>query len=689
MTDQTVSGDAGAYQIGAPISRSASSEVFAAVERATGAACVVKTYADAAQATREARALAALDGARAPQLLSRRTVNGRPALVMELLPGRTLEAWADEASGEEREAQLGAILAGLADALAEVHAKGLAHGDLKPDHVMVGGDGRVRLLDFASSAAAGDHASAAGARWLTPGYSAPECDPNAPDDPPLGAWSDYFSTGAILFWLAEGRAPEAGDLDRPPAGETGLAEAARRLLRREPSDRPLTAEEFRAVLLADVEPDETTVVPAVEARIADPRDPIPPTVRVRRRLPGELPKPPVVEAPERAGGANWLAIAASLAVLAAAGWGGYTYGWPLYQKLYKKVWVVDPSGAGDARTLAEALDRAGPDVQILLAAGEHAAAPIVNRAVALAPFEMTAEPPVISGGAEPCLRLTGARVHLSGLKVARTSHPEIGGCLIVEGGEAVLSDVAIERAQRAGLVIGGGASVRLSQVEVSNPNGAGVVIEGGATVEAEGLIVGGATGPGAAVVGGGSLTGAEVKIIAAGASGIAVGEGGHVSLTASEVDGAGGTGVELTEGAEATLADMLIDSSTGAGVALYDGARLTMTGGTITGSALSGVYADGAAHLTLLGTKVVESGEHGVLLLGLKGGEVEGATITGAKGIGLGVFPGVEVVLKDNTLSDNEGGDVIDARPPKSEEKPESAPADETAATSDETGKTE
>lgn len=682
MTDQTLSGNADAFEIGAAISRSDSAELFEATERATGAACVLKVYADAGQATREARALAALDGARAPQLLSRRTVNGRPALVMERAPGRTLEDWAASTPAGDREARLGAILAGLADALAEVHARGLAHGDLKPDHVLIGEDGCVRLIDFASAAAAGERASASGARWLTPGYSAPECDPAAPGDQPLGAWSDYFSVGAILFWLAEGHAPAEGDLDRPPSGLEGLAEAARRLLRREPSDRPLTGEEFRAVLLADMEVVEG---PTETAAVADPRDPIPPTVRVRRRLPGQLPDPPAVGAPRRAGGPNWLAVAASLALLLAAGGAGYVYGWPIYQKLYKTDWVVDRTGAGDALTLAEALNRAGPDVRILLAAGEHPAAPIENRSVALGPVEGLAEPPVIVGGAERCLMLTGARAHLSGLKIARTSHPENGGCLIVQGGEAVLAGTAIERAQGAGLVIRGGATVRLSQVEVSNPNGAGLALEGGAEVEAAGLIVGGATGPGAVIDGGASLTGAGVKLIAAGASGLAVGGGGRVSLTGSEVDGAAGTGVELTEGAEADLTDMLIDSSGGAGVALYDGARLRMTGGTVAGSALTGVYAEGAARLTLTGVKVAESGEHGVLLLGLKGGEIAGAEIAGSKGVGLGVFPGVEVELRENMFADNAGGDVIDARPPETGGKP----AEETGAKADDTGKTE
>ncbi len=701
MTDQNLPREAGAFEIGDSISRSNSSEVFASIESATGAPCIVKRYVEATQATREARALSMLDGERAPQLLSRRTVEGAPSLVMERLRGRTLERWVADSDGPARESGISAVLSSLADALDHVHAKGLVHGDLKPDHIVLEPGGRVRLLDFASASAAGDRASASDVRWLTPGYAAPECHPDFSGDERLGAWTDYFSVGAILFWLAQGRAPQEADLDRPPSGEGGLAEAARRLLRREPSDRPLSAEEFRKTLLTKYEPaenhpepeskpesepvvvDETTVVPGAPEPeppiFADSRDPIPPTERVRRRLPGQLPEPPRVEAPRREGGASWLAITACLAVLAAAGWAGYTYGWPLYQKLYKKDWLVDPTGAGDALTIAEALDRAGLDIEIQLAAGEHPAAPIANRSVALGPADGAATAPVIIGGDEPCMRLQDARVHLAGVSIARIGDAATGGCVEIRGGEAILANVALEGAAADGLTVGNGANVRLSALEISNPKGGGLIVSTGGEVSAEGIIVGGAMGAGVVVDGGGYFTGSEVKIIAPKSTGLAVGGGADVTLNASEIDGAGETGVELTEGADVLLQDMLIDSATGAGVALYDGARFEMLGGTITGSALSGVFADGAAQLTLSGTKIVESKEHGVLLLGLKDGRISGAEITGNEGIGLGVFPGVEVELSENRVTDNKGGDLIDARP----KDPAETPADATTAPPD------
>lgn len=71
---------------------------------------------------------------------------GRVWVAMEFVPGRTLRAWVeDEAPGPKQR------LAAWIDAgrgLAAVHALGLVHRDVKPDNVLMGEDGRVRLIDF-------------------------------------------------------------------------------------------------------------------------------------------------------------------------------------------------------------------------------------------------------------------------------------------------------------------------------------------------------------------------------------------------------------------------------------------------------------------------------------------------------------------------------------------------------------
>ena len=97
---------------------------------------------------------------------------GRVWIAMEYVEGRTLRAWATTDPGPR--AQLDAWLA-AGRGLAEVHRAGLVHRDIKPDNVLIGDDGRVRLVDFGLVRALPDAGTSAAS--LSDGHSGGESGP--------------------------------------------------------------------------------------------------------------------------------------------------------------------------------------------------------------------------------------------------------------------------------------------------------------------------------------------------------------------------------------------------------------------------------------------------------------------------------------------------------------------------------
>jgi len=95
---------------------------------------------------REARAASALNHPNIITIYEIESAEGRDFLVMELVPGKSLDALIPRQG--MRLSEVLRIAIPVADALAAAHAKGIIHRDLKPANVMVGADGAVRVLDF-------------------------------------------------------------------------------------------------------------------------------------------------------------------------------------------------------------------------------------------------------------------------------------------------------------------------------------------------------------------------------------------------------------------------------------------------------------------------------------------------------------------------------------------------------------
>lgn len=173
-------------------------------------------------------------------------------VAMELVQGRTLRQWLQAAPRSWRE-----VLAVLLDAgrgLAAAHAAGLVHRDFKPDNVLIGDDGRVRVADFGlvlraeDSKEEGDPSGAMG----TPSYMAPESLRGEPAD----ARTDQYGFCVTVWEALHGERPfdEEGRLRDAPVDRRvpwRLRQALQRGLSSDPGGRFPSMDELLAVLDLD------------------------------------------------------------------------------------------------------------------------------------------------------------------------------------------------------------------------------------------------------------------------------------------------------------------------------------------------------------------------------------------------------------------------------------------------------
>jgi eukaryotic-like serine/threonine-protein kinase len=144
----------------------------------------------------EARAVSRLTHPHVVPVFEADEEDGQSYLVFEYVQGPTLyEQRKHRPSLPPREAVQ--LLIGVLDALAAAHAQGIVHRDLKPSNVLLGSDGRPRVMDFgiAARVAQGD-----GRIVGTPGYMSPEA---ARGEAPLPQM-DVFSAGVMLGELLAG-----------------------------------------------------------------------------------------------------------------------------------------------------------------------------------------------------------------------------------------------------------------------------------------------------------------------------------------------------------------------------------------------------------------------------------------------------------------------------------------------------
>jgi eukaryotic-like serine/threonine-protein kinase len=137
------------------------------------------------------------------------TALGQPFLVFEWLEGKNLKHMIIE-DGALAPPRVLHVFASLLDALSLCHRRGIVHGDLKPENVMVvpsrRGHERVRLLDFGIATINTDPDAPVKEVFGTPGYLAPELYTGRAPSPA----SDVYAAGIVLFELMTGRSPFVG-----------------------------------------------------------------------------------------------------------------------------------------------------------------------------------------------------------------------------------------------------------------------------------------------------------------------------------------------------------------------------------------------------------------------------------------------------------------------------------------------
>ena len=132
-------------------------------------------------------------------------------------PGQTLEAWLVDHPGAVTEPLVAAFARRLADALEELHAAGVVHGDLSPRAVLIDG-GEVRLTGFMVDRRPFFRVLRSQLGLVEPGYAPPEAHDGALRHP-IGPAADFYAASALLQRLLTGLAPPAANLAARAAGE--------------------------------------------------------------------------------------------------------------------------------------------------------------------------------------------------------------------------------------------------------------------------------------------------------------------------------------------------------------------------------------------------------------------------------------------------------------------------------------
>jgi hypothetical protein len=255
---------AGRYRLHEVLGRGGMGTVWRATDELLGRTVAVKQLAldalppaDARvareRAMREARIAASVHHPNIVSIFDVVLEAGVPWLVMEYVPARSLGSILDE-HGPLPPADVAAIGAQIAAAVAAAHAAGIVHRDITPGNVLIDdATGTAKISDFGvSHAVTAPTVTGTGVLTGTPAYFAPETARGEGTD----ARTDVYSLGATLYAAVEGHPPFGTDPDNvlallsriggggvpAPTRAGPLTPVLQRLTADNPAARPTAAE---------------------------------------------------------------------------------------------------------------------------------------------------------------------------------------------------------------------------------------------------------------------------------------------------------------------------------------------------------------------------------------------------------------------------------------------------------------
>jgi beta-lactam-binding protein with PASTA domain/serine/threonine protein kinase len=204
----------GRYRVDARIAVGGMATVYRAVDTRLDRVLALKVMhpglaADASfvdRFIREAKSVARLAHPNVVQVFDQGTDGSYVYLAMEYVAGCTLRDVLRDRGALQPRAALD-ILEPVLAALGAAHRAGFVHRDMKPENVLIGDDGRVKVADFGLVRSVDTVTNTTGTVLGTVSYLAPEQIENGTTDPRV----DVYACGVVLYEMLTGEKPHDGD----------------------------------------------------------------------------------------------------------------------------------------------------------------------------------------------------------------------------------------------------------------------------------------------------------------------------------------------------------------------------------------------------------------------------------------------------------------------------------------------